>query len=75
MTPQERQYINALLEVASICGASIQAATQSICEEMLHLTAAEVAEACRVHAEELHLNAAVYSAQAQAHRLPPINAQ
>lgn len=61
MTPQERQHINALLEAASISGASLEAAVRSICEEMLYLTATEVAEACRVHAEELHLNGAVSS--------------
>jgi hypothetical protein len=61
MTPQERQHINALLEAASISGASLEAAVRSICQEMLYLTAAEVAEACRAHAEELHLNAAVSS--------------
>jgi hypothetical protein len=65
MTPQERQCINDLLEAACINGASLQAAARSIGEQMLHLTAAEVAETCRVHAEELGLDAA-YSAQAQA---------
>ena len=66
MTPQERQCIHELLEAASISGASLQAAVRSVCEEMLHLTAAEVAETCRAHAEELPLNRAVYSVQAQA---------
>jgi hypothetical protein len=61
MTPQERQYINALLEAASISGASLEAAVRSICEEMLYLTPTEVAEACHVHAEELRLNGAVSS--------------
>jgi hypothetical protein len=65
MTPQERQCINDLLEAACINGASFEAAARSIGEQMLHLTAAEVAETCRVHAEELGLDAA-YSAQAQA---------
>ena len=58
MTPQERQCINELLEAASINGLSLEAAVRSIGEEMLPLTAAEVAETCRVHAEELGLDAA-----------------
>jgi hypothetical protein len=33
---------------------------------MPHLTTAEVAEVCRVYGEELHLDAAVYLAQARA---------
>jgi hypothetical protein len=66
MTPQERQNINDLLEAACINGASLEAAARSIGEQMLHLTAAEVAETCRVHAGELGLDAAVYSTQAQA---------
>jgi hypothetical protein len=65
MTPQERQCINDLLEAACISGASLEAAARSIREQMLHLTAVEVAETCRVHAEELGLDA-VCPAQAQA---------
>jgi len=65
MTPQDRQCINELLEAASINGASLEAASRSIGQLMLHLTAAEVTETCRVHAEELGLDAA-YSTQAQA---------
>jgi hypothetical protein len=65
MTPQERQCINESLEAACINGASLEAAARSIGEQMLHLTAAEVAETCRVHAEELGV-AAAYSAQAPA---------
>jgi hypothetical protein len=65
MTPQERQNINDLLEAACINGASLEAAARSIGEQMLHLTAAEVADTCCVHAEEMGLDAA-YSAQAQA---------
>jgi hypothetical protein len=66
MTPQERQCINDLLEAACISGASLEAAARTIGEQMSHLTAAEVTETCRVHAEELGLEAAVHSAQAQA---------
>jgi hypothetical protein len=55
MTPQERSYINDLLEAACINGASLEAAAHSIGEQMHHLTAAEVAETCRLHAEELGL--------------------
>ena len=66
MTPQERQCIDQLLEAATINGVSIDVAARSIREVMLNLTASEVAEICRVHAEELGLAAAVYSAQAQA---------
>jgi hypothetical protein len=65
MTPQDRQCINELLEAASINGASLEAASRSIGQLMLHLTAAEVTETCRVHAEELGLDA-TNSAQAQA---------
>jgi hypothetical protein len=65
MTPQERQCINELLEAAYINGAFVEAAAQSISEQMLQLTAAEVLEACRVHAEELGLDASIYSGQAQ----------
>lgn len=72
MTPQERQCINELLEAACISGASLKIAARSICEEMPHLTAAEVAETCRLHAEELHLNAAIYSAQGQTSKAPRV---
>jgi hypothetical protein len=65
MTPQERQCINDLLEAACINGASPEAVARSIGEQMLHLTEAEIAETCRVHAEELGLDSA-YLAQAQA---------
>ena len=57
MTPQERQCINALLEAATINGVSPEAAARAIGEVMLPLTAAEVAETCCVHAEELGLDA------------------
>jgi hypothetical protein len=57
MTPQERQCINALLESATINGVSPEAAARAIGEVMLPLTAAEVAETCCVHAEELGLDA------------------
>jgi hypothetical protein len=63
MTPQERQCINELLEAACINGASLKGACRSIGQQMLHLTAAEVTETCRVHAEELGLDA-THSAQA-----------
>jgi hypothetical protein len=66
MTPHERQCIDELLEAASINGASIEAAARSIAEVMVSLTAAEVAETCRVHAEEMGLDGAAYPAQAQA---------
>jgi hypothetical protein len=66
MTPQERQCIDQLLEAAAINGVSIDVAARSIREVMLNLTASEVAEICRVHAEELGLAVAVYPAQAQA---------
>ena len=66
MTPQQRQCIDQMLEAATINGVSIDVAARSIREVMLNLTASEVAEICRVHAEELGLAAAVYSAQAQA---------
>jgi len=66
MTPQERQCIDQILEAATINGVSIDVAARSIREVMLNLTASEVAEICRVHAEELGLAATVYSAQAQA---------
>ena len=59
MTPQERQCIDQLLEAATINGVSIDVAARSIREVMLNLTASEVAEICRVHAEELGLAAAV----------------
>ena len=65
MTPQERQCVNELLEAACINGASLEAAGRSIGQLMLDLTAAEVAEACCVHAEELGLDA-THLAQAQA---------
>jgi hypothetical protein len=68
MTPQERQCIDQLLEAATINGVSIDVAARSIREVMLNLTASEVAEIIHVHAEELGLAAAVYSAQAQASR-------
>ena len=55
MTPQERQFINDLLEAARINGASTEEAARSIGAEMPHLTAAEVGKTCRVHAEELGL--------------------
>jgi hypothetical protein len=55
MTPQERQCINELLEAATINGVSIEAAVRSIGREMPHLSAAEVAETCRAHAEELSI--------------------
>ena len=58
MTPQERQCINELLEAACINGATVEAAGRSIGQVMLHLAAAEVTETCRVHAEELGLDAA-----------------
>jgi hypothetical protein len=61
---QDRQCINELLEAACIGGASPEAAGRSIGQLMLHLTVAEVTETCRVHAEELGLDA--NSAQAQA---------
>jgi hypothetical protein len=51
---------------ATINGVSIDVAARSIREVMLNLTASEVAEICRVHAEELGLAAAVYTVQAQA---------
>jgi hypothetical protein len=47
MTPRERQCINELLEAACISGASADTAVRSICEEMLHLTAAEVKQTSR----------------------------
>jgi hypothetical protein len=56
MAPQEKHYINALLEAACINGASLEAAARSIGEQMLHLTAAEVTETCRAHAKELGLD-------------------
>jgi len=65
MTQQERQCINELLEAAGISGASLEAGARSICQEMRHLTATEVSETCRLHAEELHLDLA----------LPPIRAR
>ena len=65
MTPQEREHINELLEAATINGVSIDSAARSIGEVMLNLTAAEVAEVCRVHAEDLGLNAAQVQAIAE----------
>jgi catechol-2,3-dioxygenase len=62
MTPQERECINELLEAATVNGVSIEAAARSIGEVMLNLNAAEIAEMCRLYAEELGLNAAAYPA-------------
>ena len=56
MTPLERQCVNELLEAACISGASLEAASGSIEQLMLDLTAAEVKETCRIHAEELGLD-------------------
>jgi len=64
MTPQERQCVNELLEAALLNGASPEAAGRAIGQLMLDPTAAEVAEACRVHAQELGLDA-THLAQAQ----------
>jgi hypothetical protein len=66
MTPQERQRIVELLKACSVSGASIKALVRSIAKEMPHLTAAELVEVCKVLREEQRLDAAVYSAQAQA---------
>jgi hypothetical protein len=57
MTPHERECIKELLEAATISGVSLETAARSIGEVMLPLTATEVAETCRVHAEELGLDA------------------
>jgi hypothetical protein len=64
MTPQERQCIDQLLEAACINGASLKAAVRSIGKQKFHLTAAEIVETCRVHAEELGLVAACSATQA-----------
>jgi hypothetical protein len=75
MTPQERECINELLEAATINGASIDSAARSIGEVMLNLTAAEVAEICRVHAEELGLNAAQAQAIAETIKRPDFDSE
>ena len=66
MTPEEVRHIIQLLQAGYDSGASIQATVQSIQLAMPHLAAADIAEACQVHAEESKLDAAVLNAQAQA---------
>jgi len=67
MTPQDTQCIHELLEAACISGAFAETALRYICEEMVHLTTAEVTHTCRGHAADLNLNAAVSTAPHFAH--------
>jgi hypothetical protein len=65
-TLKERQRIIELAEIGSANKATVEATVRAIHQELPHLTADEVTDVCRVHAEELRLDAADQFAEAEA---------
>jgi hypothetical protein len=65
MTPQERRRVIEVLKTAEE-SASAQDVIRALAKEMPHLAPNDVAEVCRVYAEEKKLDAAVYLEQAAA---------
>jgi hypothetical protein len=68
MTPQERRRVIELFEQCHETGSSIEETVEIIHKALPHLTNAEVAQVFRVYAEERKLDAAVYTAEAEADR-------
>jgi hypothetical protein len=65
-TPKDRQRIIELVNAGTADKSPIEATARAIHRELPHLTAAEVADVCRVHGEEMRMDAAVLKAEAEA---------